>query len=64
MSHYHAKFKENPCVGTDARTPLQKMTISNSVSALRLEISCKSSVGVNKSISHNVSYAAVRFSAL
>ena len=21
-SHYHAKFKENPCVGTDARPPL------------------------------------------
>ena len=21
MSHYYAKFKENPCVGTDARTP-------------------------------------------
>ena len=20
-SHYHAKFKENPCVGTDARPP-------------------------------------------
>ena len=23
MSHYYAKFKENPCVGTDASTPLQ-----------------------------------------
>ena len=22
MSHYYAKFKENPCVGTDASTPL------------------------------------------
>ena len=21
MSHYYAKFKENPCVGTDASTP-------------------------------------------
>ena len=21
-SHYHANFKENPCVGTDARPPL------------------------------------------
>ena len=21
-SHYHAKFKENPCMGTDARPPL------------------------------------------
>ena len=21
MSHYYAKFKENPCMGTDARTP-------------------------------------------
>ena len=24
MSHFYAKFKENPCVGTDARTPLHK----------------------------------------
>ena len=23
MSHYYAKFKENPCVGTDASTPLK-----------------------------------------
>ena len=23
-SHYHAKFKENPCVGTDARPPLRQ----------------------------------------
>ena len=23
-SHYHAKFKENPCVGTDARPPFSK----------------------------------------
>ena len=22
MSHYYAMFKENPCVGTDASTPL------------------------------------------
>ena len=22
-SHYYAKFKENPCVGTDARPPLE-----------------------------------------
>ena len=22
-SHYHAKFKENPCVGTDARPPFR-----------------------------------------
>ena len=22
MSHHYAKFKENPCVGTDASTPL------------------------------------------
>ena len=22
MSNYYAKFKENPCVGTDASTPL------------------------------------------
>ena len=25
-SHYHAKFKENPCVGTDARPPLEGPT--------------------------------------
>ena len=25
-SHYHAKFKENPCVGTDARPPLKKIS--------------------------------------
>ena len=24
MSHYYAKFKENPCVGTDASTPFSK----------------------------------------
>ena len=24
-SHYYAKFKENPCVGTDARLPLQEL---------------------------------------
>ena len=24
-SHYHAKFKENPCVGTDARPPLKEL---------------------------------------
>ena len=23
MSHYYAKFKENPCVGTDASTPFR-----------------------------------------
>ena len=25
MSHYYAKFKENPCVGTDASTPFAKL---------------------------------------
>ena len=25
MSHYYAKFKENPCMGTDASTPLIKI---------------------------------------
>ena len=24
MSHYYAKFKENPCLGADASTPLEK----------------------------------------
>ena len=24
MSHYYAKFKENPCMGTDASTPLRR----------------------------------------
>ena len=28
MSHYYAKFKENPCVGTDASTPF-KLGISS-----------------------------------
>ena len=28
-SHYYAKFKENPCVGTDARPPLQQHVYSN-----------------------------------
>ena len=28
-SHYYAKFKENPCVGTDARPPLRKMPDNN-----------------------------------
>ena len=28
MSHYYAKFKENPCVGTDASTPLNKIVVS------------------------------------
>ena len=27
MSHYYAKFKENPCVGTDASTPLISIPI-------------------------------------
>ena len=26
-SHYHAKFKENPCVGTDARPPLKTVLV-------------------------------------
>ena len=25
MSHYFAKFKENPCVGTDASSPFRKL---------------------------------------
>ena len=25
MSHYYTKFKENPCVGTDASTPLEEV---------------------------------------
>ena len=31
MSHYYAKFKENPCVGTDASTPfnLRSLQIQN-----------------------------------
>ena len=29
MSHYHAKFKENPCVGTDASTPFNTLPIVN-----------------------------------
>ena len=28
MSHYYAKFKENPCVGTDASTPLIDIVVS------------------------------------
>ena len=27
MGHYYAKFKENPCVGTDARPPLNTYNI-------------------------------------
>ena len=27
MSHYYSKFKENPCVGTDASTPLGKWSM-------------------------------------
>ena len=27
-SHYHAKFKENPCVGTDARPPLSAILVT------------------------------------
>ena len=27
-SNYHAKFKENPCVGTDARPPFQDFACS------------------------------------
>ena len=27
MSHYYAKFKDNPCVGTDASTPLHGFQI-------------------------------------
>ena len=27
-SHYYAKFKENPCVGTDARPPLHQVIYS------------------------------------
>ena len=26
-SHYYAKFKENPCVGTDARPPLTEVNV-------------------------------------
>ena len=29
MCHYYAKFKENPCVGTDASTPLTKIGKTN-----------------------------------
>ena len=28
-SHYYAKFKENPCVGTDARPPLKLSSAAN-----------------------------------
>ena len=31
MRHYYAKFKENPCVGTDASTPFQQCGILTSV---------------------------------
>ena len=27
MSHSYAKFKENPCVGTDASTPLKQVLL-------------------------------------
>ena len=27
MSHYYAKFKENPCVGTDASTPFNFLLV-------------------------------------
>ena len=27
-SHYYAKFKENPCVGTDARPPLKEKCLT------------------------------------
>ena len=29
MSHYYAKFKENPCVGTDASTPFIETSLSS-----------------------------------
>ena len=32
MNHYYAKFKENPCVGTDASTPFRiKLQYANNV---------------------------------
>ena len=46
-SHYHAKFKENPCVGTDARPPFHLgryivvYTFGNHVLQLRLRIVVK-----------------------
>ena len=37
-SHYHAKFKENPCVGTDARPPLE--ITKSAVNILNQEFAC------------------------
>ena len=31
MSHYYAKFKENPCVGTDANTPFDAIIWMESI---------------------------------
>ena len=28
MSHYYVKFRENPCVGTDASTPLEYISFN------------------------------------
>ena len=33
-SHYYAKFKENPCVGTDARPPLCEFMMHNNLSTI------------------------------
>ena len=34
MSHYYGKFKENPCVGTDASTPLERCDTNLSSAAV------------------------------
>ena len=35
MSHYYAKFKENPCVGTDASTPLLTVSVTHGIAINR-----------------------------
>ena len=37
-SHYHAKFKENPCMGTDARPPLSEFSFFTTFTFIELDI--------------------------
>ena len=41
MSYYYAKFKENPCVGTDESTPFEKFIILKQLPKVKHQNCCK-----------------------
>ena len=54
MSHYYAKFKENPCVGTDASTPLEGFLEESLKIKYALKSTGKSCKCLEKSINSSI----------